>query len=126
MSVSERKIANTIETIFRISQSIRYVAILHDCTLKFAQRHDVANASETESDRYEELLVNPTLLHLAKARGDIDCGGARFVVVGYGNFMQLVIPLSQGHASICFEYGSDPISHVDAISKACANGLSGA
>ena len=126
MNASETRITNTVETIFQISQSIRYVAILHDGILKLAQRHDVANASESESDRYEELLVNPTLLHLAKARGDIDCGGARFVVVGYGNFMQLVIPLSQGHASICFEYGSDPVSYVDDISTACASGLSGA
>ncbi|HEX6048536.1 MAG TPA: hypothetical protein VFZ21_04685 [Gemmatimonadaceae bacterium] len=33
------------------------------------------------ADRYEELIVNPTLITLTKQRGDIDCGGLEFLVI---------------------------------------------
>jgi hypothetical protein len=62
-----------------------------------------------QSDRYEELLVNPTLIALSRARGQIDCGGLRFLVVGYGNFDQLVVPIREGHVSIALERTADPI-----------------
>ena len=42
--------------------------------------------------RYEELLVNPTLLELTRQRGNIDCGGLEYLVIRYGNFFQLVLP----------------------------------
>jgi hypothetical protein len=71
--------------------------------LEARQRGDVAGASSSESDRYEELFVNPALLTLARQRGNLDCGGLRFVVVGYGNFHQLVLELPEGHASVCFD-----------------------
>jgi len=77
------------------------------------------DASSQESDKYEELLVNPTLLTLVRQRGNIDCGGARFVLVRYGNFYQLVIDLPDGHASICFELGSNPLEFADTIRELC-------
>ena len=43
------------------------------------------------------LDVPSTLLKLAGQRGDIDCGGLRYLVVACGNFWQLVIPTD--HAS---------------------------
>ena len=55
------------------------------------ERSGLIDASSGESDRYEELLVNPTLLTLAAQRGDIDCGGLRYLVVAYRNFWQLGI-----------------------------------
>ena len=79
------------------------------------QRDDLEGASSSESDRFEELLVNPTLLILARQRGEIDCGGLRFLVVGYGNFHQLVIPLDSGHTSIAFELDADPLEHLTGI-----------
>jgi hypothetical protein len=79
------------------------------------QKSQVAGSSAAESDRYEELFVNPTLLKLARQRGDLDCGGARFVLVGYGNFHQLVIDLPDGHVSVCFELGSAPLDHWEVI-----------
>lgn len=103
------------DSIFALSPDIRYVALYRAGELATRQRQAISGASASESDRYEELLVNPTLLKLAKQRGDIDCGGARFVVVGYGNFHQLVIALPDGHASICFELGANPLAYVDAI-----------
>ena len=73
------------------------------------------DASSSESDRYEELLVNPTLLTLARQRGDIDCDGATFIVVGYGKFLQLVVALPDGHLSIAFEKAANPLAFLTAI-----------
>ena len=50
----------------------------------------MAGASSSGSDRYEELLANPAVLTLLSQRGEIDCGGLRYVLVRYGNFFQLV------------------------------------
>jgi hypothetical protein len=79
----------------------------------------VAGASESESDKYEEIFVNPSLLTLARQRGNLDCGGLRCLVVGYGNFDQLVIGLPDGHVSVCFELNSNPLTHADAIQEVC-------
>lgn len=107
-----------LDSFFSISPSIRYVALYRSGRLTSRQRHAVAGASAEETDRYEELLVNPVLLTLAKQRGDIDCGGASFVVVGYGNFHQLVIDLPDGHASVCFEKTENPLKFVERLRDA--------
>lgn len=108
-----------IDRIFAVTPAIRYAALYRKGDLTSRQRDGLAGASASESDRYEELIVNPTLLTLARQRGNLDCGGARFVIVGYGNFLQLVIDLPDGHASVCFELGSNPLSHADAIRALC-------
>ncbi|MBU8909889.1 MAG: hypothetical protein KOO65_01345, partial [Desulfobacterales bacterium] len=77
-----------IESIFKISNSIRYVAIYKNGKLETESKSNTENASSSDSDRYEELLVNPTLLKLASQRGDIDCGGLDYLLVRYGNFFQ--------------------------------------
>lgn len=104
-----------LNSVFAISEAIRYVALYKNGVVQTAQRDDIENVSGSESDKYEELFINPTLLTLAKQRGNVDCGGARFVVVGYGNFNQLVIDLPDGHLSVCFQHGANPIAHVDAL-----------
>lgn len=109
---------NAVERVLRLHPCIRYVALYRDGFLISRQRDDVANPSADESDRYEELIVNPALLTLARQRGNIDCGGARFVVVGYGRFLQLVLALDDGHVSVTFENGSDPLKFVDAVAAA--------
>jgi hypothetical protein len=112
-----------IDRIFALSPAVRYAALYRAGELASRQRGgDLAGASASESDRYEELFVNPTLLTLARQRGNLDCGGARFVLVGYGNFHQLVVDLPDGHASVCFELGSNPLEHADAIRAICAEG----
>ena len=98
-----------INKIFSLSESIRYVAIYKDSQLTSESRSDTAAASSSESDRYEELLVNPTLLTLALQRGNIDCGGLEHLIVRYGNFYQFVLPMSWGHVSVCIEKDADPI-----------------
>jgi hypothetical protein len=107
------------DQIFAVAPAIRYVALYRNGRLTSRQRDGLAGASASESDRYEELLVNPTLLMLARQRGNLDCGGARFVLVGYGNFLQLVIDLPDGHASVCFEHGSNPLDYVERIRMLC-------
>lgn len=98
-----------IESIFKLSDSIRYVAIYKNGQLESRSRSNTLGASSSESDRYEELLVNPTLLKLASQRGNIDCGGLDYILVRYGNFYQFVLPESWGHVSVCIEADADPI-----------------
>lgn len=107
------------EKIFALAPEIRYVALYRRGELQTQQR-EAAAASSAESDRYEELLVNPALLLLARQRGNIDCGGATFVVVGYGNFLQLIVDLPDGHVSVCFELGTNPIEFVERVRSAIA------
>jgi len=97
-----------IKALFDFSTSIRYVAIYENGELELRQRDAALDGqSSGESDQYEELLVNPTLLKLASQRGNIDCGGLNYLIVAYGNFHQLVKSIDGGHISICLEKGSD-------------------
>jgi len=98
-----------IESIIKLSDSIRYVAIYKNGQLESKSKSNTVGASGSESDRYEELLVNPTLLKLASQRGNIDCGGLDYIMVRYGNFFQFVLPESWGHVSVCIEADVDPI-----------------
>lgn len=75
-----------------------------------SSRPDLVNPSSSESDLYEELLVNPALLNLAVNRGAIDCGGLQFLVVRYGSFFQLVQPVSGGHVSVAIEPSGNPLT----------------
>jgi hypothetical protein len=81
---------SVIEQIFAVSPAVRYVALYRNGELTSRQRAGAEGASSSESDRYEELLVNPVLLTLVRQGGNIDCGGAEFVIVRYGNFYQLI------------------------------------
>lgn len=99
-----------IDDLMVLSAAIRYAAVYLDGRLEFAARAETEGASSSESDRYEELLVNPGILTLARQRGNIDCGGTEYVLIRYGNFYQFVLPLSNGHVSVCIEPGADPIS----------------
>jgi hypothetical protein len=112
---------DTIDKIFAVVPAIRYVALYQQGNLTSRQRSALSDASASESDRYEELFVNPALLTLARQRGNLDCGGAKFVLVGYGNFYQLVVNLPDGHASVCFELSSNPLDYADTIRTICGS-----
>jgi hypothetical protein len=99
-----------INDIFALSNDVRYVAIYRDGHLETKSKEGTIDASSSDSDRYEELLVNPTLLKLATQRGNIDCGGLEYLVVRYGNFFQFVLPTAWGHVSVCIEKEADPIA----------------
>jgi hypothetical protein len=110
---------DTLDQIFAITPAIRYAALYQQGNLTSRQSTALSSASASESDRYEELFINPTLLTLARQRGNLDCGGAKFVLVAYGNFYQLVLELPDGHASVCFELSSNPIEHANRIRTIC-------
>lgn len=101
---------NVISALFELSPDIRYVAILQNSDLTLQQRAGLVDASAGETDRFEELVVNPTLLTLARQRGAIDCGGLRFLVVAYGNFFQLLREVKDGHISICLSKEADVLN----------------
>ena len=111
------------DRIIEVDRDVRYVAIYRDA-LTMASREGTADASRTESDRYEELLVNPTLLKLATQRGDIDCGGLDYLLIRYGNFFQFVQPTSWGHLSVCIEAGDAATTVVERIQEQLDDELS--
>lgn len=105
-----------VESIAALGPDVRYVAVYsRGGEPQLWSRSGLANASSTDSDRYEELLVNPTLLTLARQRGEIDCGGLRYVVVRYGHFFQVVVPTAHGHVSVALEPGADVTARAAAI-----------
>ena len=107
-----------IETILSISEGIRYVAIYKDGKLFSSSKGDLQNASSSESDKYEELIVNPTLLKLVTQRGNIDCGGAEFVLIRYGYFFEFVKPISGGHVSVGIQLKENPLKLIPLIEDA--------
>jgi hypothetical protein len=98
-------------TLFESFPDVRYVATYLDGRLELNQRDGIANASASESDKYEELIVNPTLVKLLQQRGNIDCGGMDYVVVRYGNFFELIQPAPLGHVSV----GIQPQAAIDRV-----------
>ena len=103
------------DDVFAISPDIRYVATAHGQQVQMRSRPDLRNASSSDSDLYEELLVNPALLTLATQRGNIDCGGLRYVLVRYGHFFQFVRATADGHVSVALEPGADVVGLAGAI-----------
>jgi len=79
------------------------------------QRGDIKNASANESDKYEELLVNPTLIKLASQRGNIDCGGLEYLIIRYGNFFVLLTPCKNGHVNIGIDPDKNPFLFIETL-----------
>jgi len=98
-----------MDKILSLSRDIRYVAIYRNNNLESESRAGTEGASSSESDHYEEILVNPTLLKLASQRGNIDCGGLDYLIIKYGNFFQFILPMEWGHISVCIEKNADPV-----------------
>jgi hypothetical protein len=100
-----------------LGPEVRYAAVYRGGMLRSRERAGLAHASTSESDRYEELLVNPTLLTLVRQRGNIDCGGLRFVLIRYGNFFEFVAPVAGGHVSVGVETTADLVRVTDALER---------
>lgn len=109
-----------ISAVFGLGDQIRYVAWGRGQDVVTVERSGLEAPSAGESDRYEELLINPALLTLTRQRGDIDCGGLRYVLVRYGSFFQLVIPYRDGHVSVAMEPIADPIAVASRIEELLA------
>jgi hypothetical protein len=105
-----------IEDIFDLSEAVRYVAFANGQDVRLQERSGLAGASSSESDRYEELLVNPALITLARQRGEIDCGGLDYLIVAYGSFFQIVMPLEGGgHVSVAVERSATPTDLIEPL-----------
>jgi hypothetical protein len=104
-----------VDALLAIGTEVRYVAVARGQDVTTRERASIAAASSSQSDRYEELLVNPALLTLTRQRGEIDCGGLDYLVVRYGNFFQVVIPHEGGHVSVAVESSADPVAVADRI-----------
>lgn len=79
---------------------IGYVALGNGQQVLMRPAPGLESDTTPESNFYEELLVNPTLLKLASQRAGLDCGGLRYLAVGYGDFVELIMPMRDGHVSL--------------------------
>lgn len=104
-----------LEELISLDPALRYAAVNVNGLVEMRSKESTSNQSSNETDKYEELLVNPTLLDLAKRRGDLDCGGLDFVLVAYGSFYQFVQKIENGHVSVCISKESDPIQAASKI-----------
>jgi hypothetical protein len=103
------------DALFGLSPDVRYVAVGQGTALTLRARAGLADASSAESDRYEELLVNPAPVTLTTQRGDLDAGGLRHLLVRYGNFFQLILPVPGGHVSIALASHAVGVALLDPI-----------
>src|SRR5205085_8878761 len=94
-----------------LDAKIRYVAVNQRGVLEeMLQGEGHPSFNPPETDRLEELVVNPVALELFARRGDLDLGGLRFLVVRYGLQFQLIVPWRAGHVSIGVEADGDPLA----------------
>ena len=106
------------QRIFRLDPAIRYVAWAEPGRIiEMAQHPDHPSFNPSETDRMEELLLNPALLRMAELRGDLDLGGARWLVIRYGSLYQLVIRYGTGHASVGVELSGDPVAIAEKVCR---------
>jgi hypothetical protein len=85
---------------------IRYVAVNQDGRItEMTQRIPSHNPPAT--DYLEELIVNPAVLQLVQRRGNLDLGGAPWVLIRYGLQYQLLLPYGEGHVSVGLELEAD-------------------
>jgi hypothetical protein len=82
-----------LRQILSVDPVIRYVATNRSGRVEMVERQDISSPSDSGSDRYEELFVNPALICL--------------IIIRYGNFWQAIIPLDVGHVSIAIELRAD-------------------
>src|SRR6267378_6490397 len=105
--------------LFRTEPKIRYVAVNQKgkiVEMEQSPSHPSYNPNET--DRMEELIVNPIVLELAARRGNLDMDGIRYVVIRYGTQYQLLIPYGEGHLSIGVELQDNPVEIASKITAA--------
>jgi hypothetical protein len=103
--------------LFAMSDAVRYVAFGEGQRVESHQREGIENASASDSDRFEELFVNPALVTLGRQRGDLDCGGLRYIMVAYGSFNQVILPTLGGHVSVALERSADAERLASAIGR---------
>jgi hypothetical protein len=95
---------------------IRYVAVNQEGRItEMTQRIPSHNPPVT--DYMEELIVNPAVLTLVQRRGNLDLGGAPWILIRYGLQYQLLLPYQQGHVSVGLEPEADVVHLAAAIAE---------
>jgi len=112
--------------LFSLDPDIRYVAVNHGgsiCEMEQRAGHPTLNPHET--DRMEELIVNPIVLEAVRRRGNLDLDGVRHVVIRYGTLYTVVVPHEDGHVSVGVCLGADVEAIADRVATALATPSSG-
>jgi hypothetical protein len=107
--------------LFAVDPHIRYVAVNRSGAITEMEQSAVwptSNAPET--DRMEELIVNPIVLEAVRRRGNLDLGGVRHVTIRYGAVYQVIVPIEDGHVSV----GVDPSGDVEGVAAKVESALS--
>ena len=97
--LASNKAQQLITEIFKLG-GIGYVGLCCGQEVLLREAPGLVSRTTAETNFYEELLVNPTLLKLASQRADLDCGGLNYIAVGYGDFVQLIMLTKDGHISM--------------------------
>ena len=109
--------------VFALDPRIRYVAVNRKGAIaELAQSVGHPSFNPAETDRMEELLVNPVALELFSRRGNLDLGGVRFLIVRYGLQYQVILPWPGGHLSVGAEADGDPVATAERIAALPAAG----
>jgi hypothetical protein len=104
--------------LFPLDRDIRYVAVNQaGVIVEMEQRAEWPSYNPPETDRLEELVVNPIVLELARRRGELDLGGIRYVILRYGMQYQLLFPYEAGHVSIGVELKADPVEIANKVAE---------
>lgn len=96
------------DRLFQRFPAVRYVALLQGKDLALHARPSLKDASAAETDRFEELWVNPAVLNLLQRRGDLDCGGLDHLWIRYGSFWTGLFPIPGGHLNVGLEPDAVP------------------
>jgi hypothetical protein len=100
--------------VFELDPGIRYLAVNQEGEIvEMEQRLPTHNPAET--DRMEELLVNPTILEMTKRRADLDLDGISYIIIRYGLEYQAVFNYRNGHVSVGIESDGDAVGVVTKI-----------
>ena len=107
-----------------LDPGVRWVAVTRPGEPpRWRYRSTVQPLNDSASDEAEERLANPGILAMARARGDWDLNGLRYVAIAYGKLTQVVAPLPDGgHISLSIERGSDATQVGDELVAALAPG----
>jgi hypothetical protein len=100
--------ARLASRLFAADANVRYVAVNQAGRItEMEQRKEWSSLNPTESDRMEELIVNPIVLEAVTRRGNLDLNGVRSVIIRYGLLDEIVLPHASGHVSIGVQQGGD-------------------
>jgi hypothetical protein len=107
------KVEALIDAVMELSPHVLYAAVhpgAGEPVFRYRLGHGEAAPS---SDAFEERVANPTLLDLARRRGEIGAGGLDYLLVRYRRYYSLLMPLSPvGHLSVEIELDGDPVGLV--------------